>query len=146
MTTQRQDYRILVADDEREVVDLVCTILEFEGYRALEAVDGAQAVERARQENPDLILLDVRMPKMTGLSVLDCLAADPVTSRIPVIMLSVVTTYPDIRMALERGAVAYLTKPFEMREMVHLIERVLAADAAGRDHLRQQGLRSIGKR
>lgn len=145
MTTQGQGYRILVADDEPEVVDLVRMMLEWEGYQVVQAEDGAEAVERARQEEPDLILLDVRMPKMTGLSVLDRLASDPATSGIPVIMLSVVTTYPEVRQALERGAVAYLPKPFEMREMVHMVERVLSIDAAGRDRLRKQALESIGR-
>ncbi|MBN1656920.1 MAG: response regulator [Anaerolineae bacterium] len=146
MTTQTQGYRILVADDEPEVVDLLRMMLEWEGYHVVEAVDGAEAVQRARQDDPDLILLDVRMPKMTGLGVLDHLAADPTTSHIPVIMLSVVTTYPEVREALERGAVAYLSKPFEMREMVHLVERVLSIDEPGRGRLRQHALESIGKR
>jgi CheY-like chemotaxis protein len=145
MTKQGHGYRILVADDEPEVVDLVRMMLEWEGYTVVQAVDGAEAVHHARQDQPDLILLDVRMPKMTGLSVLDRLAADPVTSGIPVIMLSVVTTYPEVREALERGAVAYLPKPFEMREMVHLVERVLSIDPAGRDRLRRQALESIGR-
>jgi len=145
MTKKGQGYRVLVADDEPEVIDLVRMMLEWEGYRVIEAVDGAEAVERARQDEPDLILLDVRMPKMTGLGVLDRLASAPETSQIPVIMLSVVTTYPEVRQALERGAVAYLPKPFEMREMVHMVERVLSIDSAGRDQLRQRALESIGK-
>lgn len=145
MTAKGQGYCVLIADDEPEVVDLVRMMLEWEGYRVVQATNGAEAIERARQDKPDLILLDVRMPKMTGLSALDSLAADPTTCIIPVIMLSVVTTYPEVREALQRGAVAYLSKPFEMREMVHLVERVLAIDAAGRQRLRQKALESIGR-
>lgn len=145
MTTKGQGYRILVADDEAEVVDLVRMMLEWEGYTVLQASSGAEAIERARQDKPDLILLDVRMPRMTGLKALDRLTSDPETARIPVVMLSVVTTYPEVREALQHGAVAYLPKPFEMREMVHTVERVLSIDPAGRERLRQRALETLGK-
>lgn len=145
MTQQGQGYTILVADDEPEVVDLVRMMLEWEGYAVLSASDGQDTLTRARADRPDLILLDVRMPKMSGLNVLNHLSADPITAPIPVIMLSVVTTYPDVRTALERGAVAYLPKPFEFREMVRLVSRVLEMDAASREALRQKALREIGR-
>lgn len=145
MTQQAQDYTILVADDEPEVVDLVRMMLEWEGYTILVATDGEETLVRAQADRPDLILLDVRMPKMSGLNVLDHLRADPVMAAIPVVMLSVVTTYPDVRAALQRGAVAYLPKPFELREMVRLVGRVLAMDASQRAALRQQALKDIGR-
>jgi CheY-like chemotaxis protein len=138
-----QSYKILIADDEPEVVDLVRMMLEWEGYTVLAAVDGIETLVSTRTQRPDLILLDVRMPKMTGLAVLEKLHEDPETADIPVIMLSVVTGYPEVRAALQRGAVAYLPKPFEMREMVHLVERVLATDPAGRESLRQQALNNL---
>jgi CheY-like chemotaxis protein len=140
-----QRYRILIADDEPEVVDLVRMMLEWEGYTVLAAVDGMETLISTRAQRPDLILLDVRMPKMTGLAVLEKLRDDPKTADIPVIMLSVVTGYPEVRAALQRGAVAYLPKPFEMREMVHLVERVLATDSAGRESLRQQALNNLNR-
>jgi CheY-like chemotaxis protein len=145
MTKPSQGYTVLVADDEPEVVDLVRMMLEWEGYAILAAVDGEEAVARAQADQPDLILLDVRMPKMSGLNVLNHLRADPTTADIPVIMLSVVTTYPDVRSALERGAVAYLPKPFELREMVRLVARVLAMDTKERETLQQQAIRDIGR-
>jgi CheY-like chemotaxis protein len=145
MTRASQGRTVLVADDEPEVVDLVRMMLEWEGYTILAAADGEEAVARAQADRPDLMLLDVRMPKMSGLDVLNHLSADPVTADIPVIMLSVVTTYPDVRAALDRGAVAYLPKPFELREMVRLVERVLAMDAKGRNRLRQQALKDLGR-
>lgn len=145
MNKQGEGYTILVADDEPEVVNLVRMMLEWEGYNILAAVDGEDTLTRARADRPDLILLDVRMPKMSGLNVLNHLRGDLVTAHIPVIMLSVVTAYPDVRTALERGAIAYLPKPFELREMVRLVERVLAMDDAGREVLRQQALREIGR-
>jgi CheY-like chemotaxis protein len=144
---QRDDaYRVLIADDEPEVVDLVQMMLEMEGgYTILCAADGYQTLDCVRTQRPDLILLDVRMPKLSGLAVLDRLRADPTTADIPVIMLSVVTTYPDVRMALQRGAVAYLAKPFELREMTRLVAEVLAMDGAERQALRQRTLDNVGK-
>ena len=145
MTKPSQGGTVLVADDEPEVVDLVRMMLEWEGYTILAASDGQEAVTRAQADQPDLILLDVRMPKMSGLDVLNQLGADPATADIPVIMLSVVTTYPDVRAALDRGAVAYLPKPFELREMVRLVARVLEMDTRGRNALRQQALKDLGR-
>jgi DNA-binding response OmpR family regulator len=91
-----------------------------------------------------MILSDVRMPNMTGLEVLEHLQADPDLAGIPVIMLSVVTTLPQVRTALENGAIAYLPKPFEMREMARLVNQVLSRDAGGREVIRQQSLRDLG--
>jgi CheY-like chemotaxis protein len=147
MAAQQGDgYRVLIADDEPEVVDLVQMMLEMEGrYTVLSAMDGLQTLDCARADRPDLILLDMRMPKLSGLGVLDRLRADPATANIPVIMLSVVTTYPDVRTALERGAVAYLAKPFELREMTRLVAHVLALDGSERQALRQHALDNVGK-
>ena len=130
---------ILIADDEAEVVQLVRMILEWEGYTVVAAADGLETLERAEIDKPDLILLDVRMPKMSGLTVLEHLARSE-TASIPVIMLSVVTTQPDVRSALQRGAVAYLTKPFELKEMTRLVDQILAMDDAKRDAYRQKAL------
>lgn len=145
MGQQDQGYRILIADDEPEVQDLVRMMLEWEGYEVVVAADGVETLERAHIDLPDLILLDVRMPKMSGLNVLEELHEDELTAEVPVIMLSVVTTYPEVRMALQRGAVAYLPKPFELKELVRLVGRVLATDPAGRNTLREQALKTIGR-
>lgn len=146
MSKGDRDFKILVADDEPEVVDLVRMMLEWEGgFTVVGAADGEEALDRAADERPDLILLDVRMPKKSGMDVLEDLGLNPSLSSIPVVMLSVVTTYPEVQSALRQGAVAYLSKPFELREMVRLVERVLAADPAGRSSLRQQALESIGR-
>jgi CheY-like chemotaxis protein len=143
MAKTGEGYRILVADDEPEVVDLVRMMLSMEGYTILSAGDGQETVDRARADLPDLILLDVRMPRMSGLTVLDELTADPATAHIPIIMLSVVTTYPDVRRALKQGAIAYLPKPFELREMTRLVARVLAMDGDERQNLRQLALKNV---
>lgn len=137
---------ILIADDEPEVVDLVRIILESEGYRVLDASNGLQALKQIQAHRPDLILMDMRMPEMTGLGVLNTLAQDPETRSIPVVMLSVVVTDPEIRMALSQGAVAYLSKPFEVRELLWMVDRVLGMDPEQRSSFRQQMIDSVGRR
>jgi DNA-binding NtrC family response regulator len=81
---------------------------------------------------------------MSGLTVLEHMAKSDLAT-IPAIMLSVVTTYPDVRTALQRGAVAYLSKPFELKEMTRLVAQVLAMDAAQRATLRQKALENLDK-
>jgi CheY-like chemotaxis protein len=144
MTGRGPGQTILVADDEPEVVDLVRMLLEWEGYTVVEAKNGEEALQQTQATLPDLIFLDVRMPKKNGLDVLKQLQADPALAVIPVVMLSVVTTYPQVEKALQRGAVAYLPKPFELREMARLVKQVLSEDDAGRDVIRQHALNSLG--
>lgn len=144
MDKQRNGPKILIADDEPEMIDLVRLILEFEGYTVISARDGMEALNRIRDEQPALILIDVRMPRMGGLDVLEAMARAETTS-IPVIVLSAATTYPDVRTALENGAIAYLRKPFELKEMTRLVAHSLALDAAGRDELRRQALEKLGR-
>ncbi len=144
MANSHRRRTILVADDQPEILDLVRMLLEWEDYTVVETTDGEQCLEQAQAIKPDLILSDVRMPNMTGLEVLEHLQADPDLSSIPVIMLSVVTTLPQVRTALQIGAIAYLPKPFEMREMARLVRRVLTRDAGGREVIRQQALRNLG--
>jgi CheY-like chemotaxis protein len=143
MTKQTHRRTILVADDEPEIVDLVRMLLEWEGYVVFEAKDGEEALAKARATVPDLIFLDVRMPKMTGLEVLEQLQADPALANIPVVMLSVVTSYPQVHTALEKGAVAYLPKPFELREMARLVKNVFSHDDAELEIIRQHALRTL---
>jgi len=142
MSKQVRKRTVLIADDESEVVQLVQMILEWEGYQVIAAANGVETLQRAETDKPDLILLDVRMPKMSGLTVLEHLAKSESTA-VPVIMLSVVTTQPEVRAALQRGAVAYLTKPFELKEMTRLVGQVLAMDSAQRDAYRQRALDNL---
>ena len=144
MTRHPRVPTILVADDEPEVLELVRILLEWEDYTVIEAMDGQEALDKIRSICPDLALLDVRMPKMDGLSVLEHLQTDPVLASIPVVMLSVVTTYPQVETALKQGAVAYVPKPFEVREIVHLVGQVLSSDANGRREIREHALKTLG--
>jgi DNA-binding response OmpR family regulator len=146
MASKAEGHTVLVADDEPEVVNLVRIMLEMEGYTVLEASDGQEALTTIRTQKPALVLLDVRMPKMSGLDVLVHLRKGQDTASIPVIMLSVVTTYPEVQQALDQGAIAYLPKPFELREMVRLVGQVIAMEPAQREALRQNALRNVGRK
>jgi len=144
MTPHPHIPTILVADDEPEVLDLVRMLLEWEDYAVIEATNGQEALEKIQSTCPDLALLDVRMPRMDGLSVLEHLQTDPTLSDIPVVMLSVVTTYPQVETALRKGAIAYLPKPFEIREIVRLVGQVLSSDVNERQVIREHSLKTLG--
>jgi DNA-binding response OmpR family regulator len=113
---------ILVVDDEPNLVDLIRMTLERESYSVIEADNGYKAIQRLRDELPDLVLLDVMMPEMDGLETLKEIRA---FSNIPVIMLTVRATEQDKVRGLELGADDYIAKPFSHRELVQRIKAVL---------------------
>jgi DNA-binding response OmpR family regulator len=104
--------KILIVDDEAGIRELCRVNLVLAGYEVAEAADGQRALELARSENPDLILLDVLMPGMSGWEVLTALRADAATAEIPVVMLTALNSEDDQIRGWEGGAVEYLTKPF----------------------------------
>ncbi|MBR2289814.1 MAG: response regulator transcription factor [Clostridia bacterium] len=109
---------ILVVDDEKNIRDLLVFNLQNEGYNTLEAEDGLQAVDVALKENPDLILLDVMLPKLDGKSVCKKLRYSLNMSNIPILMISAKDTETDKIVGLEIGADDYITKPFQIREVI----------------------------
>jgi DNA-binding response OmpR family regulator len=113
---------ILVVDDEKNIVQLARLYLGNEGFHVEEAYDGKQALEKARTVNPDLVVLDIMMPEMDGLSVCRELRK---TSSVPVIMLTARDDDVDKIVGLEVGADDYLTKPFNPRELVARVKAVL---------------------
>ncbi len=113
---------ILVVDDEKNIVQLCRLYLRNEGFRVEEAYDGAEALEKARAVNPDLIILDLMMPEMDGLSVCRELRK---TSSVPVIILTARDEDVDKIVGLEVGADDYVTKPFNPRELVARVKAVL---------------------
>ena len=117
--------RILAVDDERSVVRLIQVNLERAGYEVVAAYDGREALQKIEQEAPDLIILDVMMPYVDGFEVLKNLKANPETSRIPVIMLTVRAQDADILYGYETGAVRYLTKPFGAMEILATVTDIL---------------------
>lgn len=117
--------RILVVDDQPHIVRLIQLNLERENFEVISAGDGEEGLEKARSERPDLVILDVIMPKMDGFEVLRSIKADPDLAPTPVIMLTVKTQSADIVEGLREGAELYLPKPFHPKELVALIKRVL---------------------
>jgi DNA-binding response OmpR family regulator len=124
--------RILVADNDEDILTLVAFRLERQGYEVLVARDGAEALERAREELPDLCVLDVMMPKLTGYDVTRKLRADPRTERVPVILLTARVQEADVRNGFDAGADGYVRKPFSPQELRERVEATLARGRAGR--------------
>ena len=122
---------ILVVDDERDVVQCMAIYLECEGFQVLRAYDGVEALEIVRATPPDVVALDVVMPKLSGLDVLREMQADPATAHIPVVMLSAISARPErIAATLDLGAIFYMTKPFEVDELVLILKRIVASPRA----------------
>ncbi len=117
--------RILVADDDPFVRRLIIFTLKKRGYTILEATDGDAALARIRQEKPDLAVLDVVMPGLTGIEVTRALAQDQTTAAIPVLLLSASAQAAEIQAGLASGAVSYLTKPFEPSALWERVEAIL---------------------
>jgi len=116
--------KILVVDDERHIVRLVEVNLSRAGYDVATAYDGVEALEKVEAEEPDMIVLDVMMPRMDGFEVLKRLQADPNTQDIPVIMLTAKAQDADIFRGWSSGVSSYLTKPFNPRELLTFVERI----------------------
>jgi two-component system alkaline phosphatase synthesis response regulator PhoP len=115
--------RILIVDDDRKIVNLVRAYLERDGYRVLTAYDGLQALELARQQRSDLIVLDLMLPGMDGLDVCRILRGEG--NKVPIIMLTAKTTEMDKLIGLDLGADDYVTKPFSPRELLARVRAVL---------------------
>ena len=123
--------RIVVADDDRMFRKVAETTLRRQGYDVATASDGEEALQLIRSERPDMIVLDLIMPKLQGFDVLQTLKQDTLTSAIPVIVLSSLTQEQDKQEALDLGAVAYFNKTtFSMSELVKQVENTLAKGQA----------------
>lgn len=131
-----QKKRVLIVEDEKNIVDIIRFNLDREGYEVLEAYDGEAGLALARKEKPDLILLDVMMPKMMGFDV--CRALREEGDNVPVIILTAREEEEDKILGLEIGADDYITKPFSMRELIarvraNIRRTAMAAPAAPSD-------------
>jgi len=125
MTSKPANKKILVADDEPDVLHLVTTNLKNAGYTVIKAEDGLVALTKARETRPDLIVLDLMLPELSGLEVCKVLKKEPGTAHIPIIMLTAKAEEVDRIVGLELGADDYLTKPFSPRELVLRIKSVM---------------------
>lgn len=118
--------RVLVVDDDRDIRDLVTFKLEQAGYEVRQAEDGLQGLEAVREWAPDLVVLDVMMPGLSGIDVTRELRADPATAATPVILLTAKAQEADVETGFVTGADDYVVKPFSPRELVSRVQAVLA--------------------
>jgi two-component system, OmpR family, alkaline phosphatase synthesis response regulator PhoP len=119
-------YRILVVDDEPPLVRLMEFILAKQGHTMISAVNGAEALLKARTEQPDLILLDIMIPYVDGYEVARQLREDDNTKTVPIILLSAKAQEEDIQRGLSLGVDEYITKPFSPEHLVHVVNGYLA--------------------
>jgi DNA-binding response OmpR family regulator len=117
--------KILIIEDENDVADLLSLNLRKAGFRVSTAADGANGLQKARDDRPDFIILDLMLPKMSGLEVCRVLKGDTVTAHTPILMLTAKAEEIDRIVGLEFGADDYVTKPFSPREIVLRIRAIL---------------------
>lgn len=122
-----EDKKILVVDDERHIVRLVQVNLERVGYSVITAFDGVECLEKVKVEAPDLIVLDVMMPRMDGFETLKKLRSDDSTKDLPVVMLTARAQDKDVLTGYTHGVDLYLTKPFGPLELITMIDRIFSS-------------------
>lgn len=117
--------KILVAEDERDIRDLIAFTLRFAGHEVVTAVNGEEAYQLALKEVPDLILSDVRMPKMTGYEACKLIKAEPTLQHIPIVFLSAKGQELEVQTGLSAGADEYLLKPFAPDQLTKKVTEIL---------------------
>lgn len=122
--------KILAVDDEKHIRLLVEVNLKRAGYTVITASDGEEALEKVKSEKPDLVVLDVMMPRKDGFEVLRTLRADPETMNLPVIMLTAKAQDADVFRGWQSGVDSYLTKPFNPMELLTFVKRIFASDGS----------------
>jgi CheY-like chemotaxis protein len=123
---------VLVVDDDPVIRRLIKVNLELEGFDVAEAVDGQAALDAIAVRTPDVVVLDVAMPRVDGLATTAALRADPATSDIKIVIVSARAQQADVRRGIEVGADSYLTKPFEPEALIRCV-RELAERATTKD-------------
>jgi two-component system, cell cycle response regulator DivK len=122
--------RVLLVEDNEDNLVVYRTILEHVGFQVIEARDGEEGVARARSDNPDIILMDISIPKMDGWEATDRLKADEKTSGIPIIALTAHALEEDRLKAMRAGCDGYLAKPVEPRRVVQEVEKFIGPATA----------------
>jgi DNA-binding response OmpR family regulator len=117
--------KILIADDEQNIVISLEFLMKREGFEVLVANDGDEAIKRIRADQPDLVLLDVMMPKKSGFEVCQEVKADPALGGVRILMLTAKGRDTELAKGLALGADAYMTKPFSTRELVDKVRSLL---------------------
>lgn len=117
---------ILVADDDPDILSIVSMSLEAQGYSVFKAANGREAVDQARLHSPDLILMDMMMPELSGYEAVTELKADDATRAIPIVGLSAKAMSTDMERATDVGIDGYITKPFRIAQVLSVVEGYLA--------------------
>jgi len=120
--------KILVVDDEPDIVKLITLKLVNEGFKVFGANDGQEALKKVAEEKPDLIILDISMPKMDGWEVCEKLKAQPESKDIPIIMLTALGYIAEEFKGLQMGAIRYIKKPFDADDLITAVYQVLGED------------------
>jgi two-component system phosphate regulon response regulator PhoB len=120
---------ILVVEDDESILELIVNTLASAGHSSTTACDGIDGLERLSGRLPDAVLLDVSMPRMDGFTMLERLKADERTRHLPVLMLTAQSAPEDIRRGVRLGAVDYIGKPFEPRQLLRRVDRLLRPQA-----------------
>ena len=124
---EEKKIRILLVDDEPDLVQMVSVRLKAAGYEVSTAYDGQEALEKVRQAQPDLMILDLMLPKLDGYKVCRLLKFDERTRALPILIFTARAQVEDVTLATECGADAYLTKPFEAKMLLAKMQELLAA-------------------
>lgn len=117
--------KILIAEDERDIRNLIAFTLQFAGHQVVASADGAEALEIARRDIPDLIVLDIRMPRMDGYEVCKQIKADNTLKHIPVVFLTAKGQETEMQTGYALGAAEYIIKPFTPDQLTELLQAVL---------------------
>ena len=117
--------KLLIVDDEKDLIDTLTFRLEANGYDVIKAFDGRDGLDKAKREKPDLIILDLMLPKMDGYKVCGLLKADARYNKIPIILFTARAQKSDKKMGKDVGANAYITKPFEPQVLLGKIKELL---------------------
>jgi len=124
-------FRILIAEDERDILELITFTLQYGGYQVIPATNGIQAWELTRKELPNLVLLDIRMPGMSGYEVCKEIKNHQRTNHIPVIFLSAKGQEAEIKTGYETGAIDYILKPFAPDRLLSRLKELLNHQPGG---------------
>lgn len=129
MADEEKKCKVLLVDDDVQILRSLRVYLELENYQVETASDGKEALEKIQEVKPEIVVLDIMMPEMDGFEVLEKMKQDKSMKGVPVIMLTAKGQDVDVVKGYEMGALSYMTKPFNLNELVENIELVLNTDA-----------------
>jgi len=123
---------VLIIEDEEDAADMFAEMMRVSGYRVLKTSSSTPALTMLTAEKPDVVILDIMMPEISGLEILRQMRQDPVLANLPVVVVSAKSMPADIKIGMEAGASMYLTKPVGFTELKEAIERALGGQSAPR--------------